>query len=126
MPQLRPAIILISTLALCAGAVALEATTHAAADDPPSRSTQPAAASPAAAKPGPTAKSPPENRQPGQAKNGQPENGRPQNGQPQNGQPGQAVQADQPEESATLRDDPTIAPDPKQSADNNVTFPNDI
>jgi hypothetical protein len=31
-----------------------------------------------------------------------------------------------PEESATLRDDPTIAPDPKQSADNNVSFPNDI
>lgn len=31
-----------------------------------------------------------------------------------------------PEESATIRDDPTIAPDPKQSADNNVSFPNDI
>ena len=31
-----------------------------------------------------------------------------------------------PEESATVRDDPTIAPDPKQSADNNVSFPNDI
>jgi hypothetical protein len=31
-----------------------------------------------------------------------------------------------PEESATLRDDPTIAPDPKQSADNNVSFPSDI
>lgn len=30
-----------------------------------------------------------------------------------------------PEESATIRDDPTIAPDPKQSADNNVSFPND-
>jgi hypothetical protein len=30
------------------------------------------------------------------------------------------------EESATIRDDPTIAPDPKQSADNNVSFPNDI
>jgi hypothetical protein len=31
-----------------------------------------------------------------------------------------------PEESATIRDDPTIAPDSKQSADNNVSFPNDI
>ena len=31
-----------------------------------------------------------------------------------------------PEESATIRDDATIAPDPKQSADNNVSFPNDI
>jgi hypothetical protein len=31
-----------------------------------------------------------------------------------------------PEESATLRDDPIIVPDPKQSADNNVSFPNDI
>ena len=31
-----------------------------------------------------------------------------------------------PEESATIRDDPTIAPDPKQSADNSVSFPNDI
>ena len=31
-----------------------------------------------------------------------------------------------PEESATIRDDPTVAPDPKQSADNNVSFPTDI
>jgi hypothetical protein len=31
-----------------------------------------------------------------------------------------------PEESATIRDDRTIAPDPKQSADNNVSFPDDI
>ena len=31
-----------------------------------------------------------------------------------------------PEESATIRDDPTIAPDPKQSADNSVSVPNDI
>jgi hypothetical protein len=30
-----------------------------------------------------------------------------------------------PEESATIRDDPTIAPDPKQSADHSVSFPND-
>lgn len=31
-----------------------------------------------------------------------------------------------PEESATIRDDPTLVPDPKQSADNSVSFPNDI
>ena len=30
------------------------------------------------------------------------------------------------EESATIRDDPTLVPDPKQSADNSVSFPNDI
>lgn len=31
-----------------------------------------------------------------------------------------------PEESATISDDPTLVPDPKESADNNVTFPVDI
>jgi hypothetical protein len=31
-----------------------------------------------------------------------------------------------PEESAAIADDPTTAPDPSQSADNNVSFPNDI
>jgi hypothetical protein len=31
-----------------------------------------------------------------------------------------------PEESATITDDPTTAPDSAQSADNNVSFPNDI
>jgi hypothetical protein len=31
-----------------------------------------------------------------------------------------------PEESATITDDPTIAPDAAQSADNNVSFPTDI
>jgi hypothetical protein len=31
-----------------------------------------------------------------------------------------------PEESATIPDDPTTAPDPSQSADKNVSFPNDI
>ncbi len=30
------------------------------------------------------------------------------------------------EESATIQDDPTVAPDPKESADNNITFPVDI
>ncbi|HEY3785645.1 MAG TPA: hypothetical protein VGL55_10220 [Steroidobacteraceae bacterium] len=31
-----------------------------------------------------------------------------------------------PEESATITDDPTIAPDAAQSADHNVSFPTDI
>jgi hypothetical protein len=31
-----------------------------------------------------------------------------------------------PEESATISDDPTTAPDAAQSADNNVSFPTDI
>lgn len=30
------------------------------------------------------------------------------------------------EESATIKDDPTVAPDAKQSADNNISFPTDI
>ena len=34
--------------------------------------------------------------------------------------------ASAPEESATIADDPTTAPDPRQSADNNVSFPTDI
>jgi len=31
-----------------------------------------------------------------------------------------------PEESATIEDDPTVAPDAAQSADHNVSFPTDI
>ncbi|HVO47129.1 MAG TPA: hypothetical protein VMT29_12420 [Steroidobacteraceae bacterium] len=31
-----------------------------------------------------------------------------------------------PEESATIHDDPTVAPDPAQSADHTVSFPTDI
>jgi hypothetical protein len=31
-----------------------------------------------------------------------------------------------PEESATITDDPTTAPDPAQSADHNISFPTDI
>jgi len=42
------------------------------------------------------------------------------------GGPGAPGAPQVPEESATIRDDPTIAPDPKQSADNNVSFPSDI
>lgn len=30
------------------------------------------------------------------------------------------------QESGVIQDDPTIAPDPQESADNNVTFPVDI
>lgn len=34
--------------------------------------------------------------------------------------------ASAPEDSATISDDATTAPDPKQSADNNVSFPTNI
>ena len=37
-----------------------------------------------------------------------------------------ASEAQPPESTATIRDDPTIAPDPQESADNNVSFPSDI
>ena len=42
------------------------------------------------------------------------------------GAPKQHPPASAPEESATIADDPTTAPDPSQSADNNVSFPTDI
>lgn len=42
------------------------------------------------------------------------------------GSPKQHPPASAPEESATIKDDPTTAPDPSQSADNNVSFPTDI
>jgi hypothetical protein len=45
---------------------------------------------------------------------------------PQAGAPPTHPPASAPEESATIADDPTTAPDPSQSADNNVSFPNDI
>ena len=109
MPQLRRAIILTSVLALGASAVVLK-TTRAAGD--PAR----AAGDPAR----PIDHSPVRGRVPVPAAAAAvaPDTGpakRPQPGAPQ-----------VPEESATIRDDPTIAPDPKQSADNNVNFPNDI
>jgi hypothetical protein len=34
--------------------------------------------------------------------------------------------ASAPEESATISDDPTTAPDPAQSADSNISFPTNI
>jgi hypothetical protein len=40
--------------------------------------------------------------------------------------PASAPAASTPEETATINDDPTIAPDPRESADNDVTFPVDI
>jgi len=40
---------------------------------------------------------------------------------PEPAKPGQKL-----ESSATIADDPTLVPDPKESADNNVTFPIDI
>jgi hypothetical protein len=40
--------------------------------------------------------------------------------------PAPATQTTQRDDAATIEDDPTVAPDPKQSADNNVSFPVDI
>jgi len=45
---------------------------------------------------------------------------KPAQSKPEVGQPPKA------EESATIQDDPTIAPDASESADNNITFPVDI
>jgi hypothetical protein len=110
MPQLRRAIILTSALALSAGAVVLK-TTQAADERVPSTGAvapdAPSAKAPEAANPG-VAHPHPDPANPAQAK------------------PPQAGAPQVPEESATIRDDPTVAPDPKQSADNNVSFPNDI
>ena len=110
--------VLVSLVALSTGAVIL--TTHAADQTTPANAAQPgpvtppaasgahrlslAPATPAAA----TTPVPP-------AKSATPSAKPPAPGAPQ-----------VPEESATIRDDPTIVPDPKQSADNSVSFPNDI
>jgi hypothetical protein len=107
--------ILTSLVLLSSGAAIL--TTHAA-DQPPVAANTPAptatpatATAPAAAHTAARAIAPPTTTAPAA-------------GKPTKSAPPGAPQV--PEESATIRDDPTIAPDPKQSADNNVSFPNDI
>jgi hypothetical protein len=110
MSKLRRSIaILASAMALGTGALVL--TTHAADQAGPSTAAQPAPVAPQAVPvraasnavaADPTAAKPPATKPPAP-------------GAPQ-----------VPEESATIRDDPTIAPDPKQSADKSVSFPNDI
>ena len=40
--------------------------------------------------------------------------------------PAQKPPAGAPEEDATIKDDPTVAPDSQESADNSVSFPADI
>jgi len=40
--------------------------------------------------------------------------------------PAQSSQTAPRDDAVTIKDDPTIAPDPNQSADNNVSFPIDI
>ncbi len=99
MSKLRRSLaILASAIALSSGALVL---TSQAAD----QASSPAAQPPQGAQPGGGARSTPV---PPAAKPAAP-------GAPQ-----------VPEESATIRDDATIAPDPKQSADKTVSFPNDI
>jgi hypothetical protein len=100
MSKLRRSIaILTSAMVLSTGALIL--TTHAADQGTPAPATQPTQGAPKVASPTPVAAKPGATRPPA---------------------PGAPQVA---EESATIRDDPTIAPDPKQSADNSVSFPND-
>jgi hypothetical protein len=106
----RSIAILASAMALGTGALVL--TTHAADQAGPTAGAQPAAATPQAA--------PPPVRAASNAAAANPTAGKPAAKPPAPGAP------QVPEESATIRDDPTIAPDPKQSADNSVSFPNDI
>jgi ABC-type sugar transport system substrate-binding protein len=101
----RSTVILVFAMALAAGAVVL--TTHAADQGSPPAGVQPTRTAAASTPVLPHAVTPAATK-PGATKPPAP-------GAPQ-----------VPEESATIRDDPTIAPDPKQSADNNVSFPNDI
>jgi hypothetical protein len=101
----RSIVILASAMALATGAVIL--TTHAADQGSPPVGAQPTRTA-ATSTPIPPSAATPSVAKPAATKPPAP-------GAPQ-----------VPEESATLRDDPTIAPDPKQSADNNVSFPNDI
>jgi hypothetical protein len=97
----RSMVMLASVVALSTGALVL--TTHAADQaGPTAQRPAPAPSASNAAAANPAASKPPATKAPAP-------------GAPQ-----------VPEESATIRDDPTIAPDPKQSADNNVSFPNDI
>jgi hypothetical protein len=123
MSKLRRSIaILASAMALGTGALVL--TTHAADQAGPSTAAQPAPVAPQTAVPplgipSLTARSPV--RAPSNAVAANPTAAKPSAAKPP--APG-APQV--PEESATIRDDPTIAPDPKQSADNSVSFPNDI
>jgi hypothetical protein len=107
MSKLRRSIaILASAMALCTGALVL--TTHAADQAGPPAGAQSAPAPSASSAATSAATANPAAAKPPVAKPPAP-------GAPQ-----------VPEESATIRDDPTIAPDPKQSADNSVSFPNDI
>lgn len=137
MPQLRPAIVLTSVLALGASAVILKGTR--AADSPArprqaqniaetARSSEGVAVSRGVRMPGldvaPTA---------GTASTAtfaagppKPDGTSPAGGKQGASKPVPPGAPQVPEESATIPDDPTIAPDPKQSADNNVSFPNDI
>ena len=119
MPQLGRAIILTSALALSASAVVLK--TSRAADEPPGTAERlaPPAGDPARTATDPARHAVDSTRPPGVE--GPPTG--PSHAAAPLAKPG-APQV--PEESATIRDDPTIAPDPKQSADNNVSFPNDI
>jgi hypothetical protein len=121
MTQLRQSIgIVTALLLLCAGAMILETRAAGQSAQPaaagPAPDAQPATA-PAASGPQPT---PARARRPDRPSAAAAPATPPKAVVPTPGAP------QVPEESATIRDDPTVAPDPKQSADKNVSFPNDI
>ena len=116
MSKLRRSIaILASAMALGTGALVL--TTHAADQAGPAAAVQPAPVAPQAAVPV---------RAVSNAVAANPVAANPTAAKPPTAKPPAPGAPQVPEESATIRDDPTIAPDPKQSADKSVSFPNDI
>jgi hypothetical protein len=108
----RSIVMLASAMALSTGALVL--TTHAADQAGPSAAPQPASVA---------RQTTPPVRAASVAAN--PSTANPVATKPPAAKPPAPGAPQVPEESATIRDDPTIAPDPKQSADHSVSFPND-
>ena len=113
MSKLRRSIVMLaSAMALSTGALVL--TTHAADQAGPSAAPQPSSVA---------RQTTPPVRAASVAAN--PSTANPVAAKPPAAKPPAPGAPQVPEDSATIRDDPTIAPDPKQSADNSVSFPND-
>jgi hypothetical protein len=110
----RSIVVLASAMALSTGALVL--TTHAADQAGPSAAPQPASVA---------RQTTPPVRAASDAVAANPSTANPVATKPPAAKPPAPGAPQVPEESATIRDDPTIAPDPKQSADHSVSFPND-
>jgi hypothetical protein len=120
--QQRSIGVLLALSLACIGAAvvtirAAEQKAGAAGAQPTSTSAQGAAGAQAS----PTAKGPQDAGPKSNSAGQQPASGAPATGGHQSASAPQV-----PEESATIHDDPTVAPDPQESADNNVSFPADI